>query len=206
MIVVRGSNPGPDYISELVRLNREKAILEDEQILDNLVLLLADGLGNVDKGICNAVAALLEHPDQWELLEREPELLPCAVDECLRFESPAQFIGRVAKEDLEINGQLIRKNEAVLLLLGSANRDPEQFDDPDRFDVSRDPNPHLSFGRSRHSCIGGTLVRLQMQTALGVLLQLIPRIEVSESGLTWQPRMGHRWLSELRVRRAEVRT
>lgn len=204
LVEQRKSSPGSDLVSYLLQANEEQAQLEEIQIIDNLILLFADGVENVDKAICNAVTLLVEFPGQRELLDRHPELLPRAVDECLRYESPAQLIGRVAREDCEIRAQAVRKDEAILLLLGSANRDPEQFESPDRFDISRKPNPHLSFGKSRHGCVGGLFVRQEMQAALKVILNRMPEIELSRPDLTWQPRMGHRWLTELRLRQPET--
>ena len=90
---------------------------------------------------------------------------------------------------------------AVILLLASANRDPDQFEQADRFDIARYPNPHLSFGRSRHACVGGSLVRLELQAALATLADLLPELELATSELAWEARMGHRWLGELMVRR-----
>jgi len=196
----RKSQPGADYISYLLQANENQVKLADTQIIDNLILLFADGVENVDKAICNAVTLLLEYPEQRELLDNHPDLLPQAVDECLRYESPAQFIGRVAKQDFEIKTQLIHRNDAILLLLGSANRDPSQFESANTFDITRKPNPHLSFGKSRHGCVGGIFVRQEMQAAIKTILDQVPGIEVSNPDLNWQPRICHRWLSELRVR------
>lgn len=205
LIEQRRARPESDYLSRLIGLNQAQPVMDDEQLADNLILLFADGVGNVDRGIAAAIALLLRHPQQMQRLREHPDWLPRAIDECLRFESPAQFISRVAREDLEINGQAIRRNEAVILLLASANRDPAQFEQADRFDVSRFPNPHLSFGRSRHACVGSTLVRLEMQAALTALEPILPQLELATPELSWEARMGHRWLGELRVRRGAPR-
>lgn len=199
LLEIRRHSPGDDFISFMLRANHSTQTLDQDQLVDNLILLFADGVGNVDKGICNAAALLLRHPDQLQLLRHKPQLLSKAMDECLRFESPAQFIGRVALEPLRINDISIRKNDAVLLLLGSANRDSAQFDNANRFDVTRFPNPHLSFGKSRHACVGAPLVRLQMQTAITSLLDAFPQLELATPQLNWQLRMGHRWLQDLAV-------
>ena len=204
LVEARKSKPGTDFISYLLQENGDQAKLDDIQIIDNLILLFADGVENVDKAICNAVTLFLKFPEQRDLLDNHPEFLPQAVDECLRYESPAQFIGRVAKQDLEISGQLIRRNEAILLLLGSANRDLSQFDNADTFDITRKPNPHLSFGKSRHGCVGGIFVRQEMQAALKTILNQLPGVELSCPDLNWQPRMGHRWLVELRMRYRDI--
>lgn len=203
LVKSRLRNPGEDYVSALLRANRESGTIAREQLVDNLMLLFADGVGNVDKGVCAAAALLLRYPGQCERLRHDPALLPRAVDECLRFESPAQFIGRVATGALEIRGQALRKNDVVLLLLGSANRDPEQFEDADEFDIGRYPNPHLSFGRSRHACVGASLVRLEIQAAIEAFVPVASDFELVSNELQWQLRMGHRWLAGLRLSRRD---
>ena len=201
VIETRRAAPGDDYISHLLRANADSSTLSQDQLRDNLILLFADGVGNVDRGIAATVALLLQHPGQRRQLQSQPELLPQAIDESLRFESPGQFIGRVALEDLEIGGCSIRRNDAVILLLGSANRDPAVFERPDRFDITRFPNPHLAFGRSRHACVGGPLVRSEIRAAIEPLLPEFDRLETVDPALDWEARTGHRWLASLRLRR-----
>jgi cytochrome P450 len=162
------------------------------------MLLFADGVENVHAGIANAALALLDRPDQLARLREDPELAPRAADECLRFESPAQFVGRVAREGLALHGRDVKPEAPVLLMLGAANRDPERFPDPDELDVTRSPNPFLSFGRGRHSCVGAGLVRAEVAAALGALARL-SRLEPAGSRPRWLPRPGHRWLEALPV-------
>jgi cytochrome P450 len=143
--------------------------------------------------------ALLENPDQLSLLRRQPERIHDAVEECLRYDPPVQFIGRIAKEELEIRGKTLGKNHAVLLMLASANRDPEQFEDPDTLDITRKAGSVLSFGRGRHLCIGAPLVRAEVATGLSCILEQLRNLERAEGPLRWIPRMGHRWLQSLPV-------
>ena len=196
----RRRSPAADVISGLIEAEEDGTRLSEAEVIDTCMLLFADGVENVDAGIASALLCLLRDPSALERLRAEPRLLPSAVDECLRFESPAQAVARVAREDLEIGGVPIRRNEAVLLLLGSANRDPQAFPDPDRLDVARSPNPYLSFGKGRHSCVGAQLVRTETQGALRVLLDEVPGLSLAEPEPRWRARPGHRWLESLRVR------
>jgi len=170
-----------------------------EAAVDNCMLVFADGIENVDRGIANCVLSLLEHPAQWKALCTDPSLLEGAIEECLRFESPAQFIARTALCDLALQGREIRESETVLLLLGSANRDPDVFNDPNRLDIRRAPNPHLSFGRGKHACIGGRLAVAQIGAAVAALARQQPNATLAPDPPRWLERAGQRWLGELRV-------
>jgi len=131
-------------------------------------------------------------------LYHKPELIPQAVDEGLRLESPGQFISRIATEDMQWQGQQIKQYQAIFLLLGSANHDEAVFAEPEVFDLQRDNlNESLSFGRSSHSCVGAHLVRLEMQAALRVLLAHFSEISLRQKQLHWRRRRAHRWLESL---------
>ena len=199
LIEQRRRAPGPDLISRLLAVRSDAGGLSRPTLIDTCMLLFSDGVENVDSAIANAVLALIEHPDQLELLRRDPSVLSGAVEECLRFQSPAQFIGRVALEDLVLHDVRIPVHSGVLLVLGSANRDPTHFDRADRLDIRRAPNTHLSFGKGRHACIGGPLVRLVMRAALATLLEAGPKLRLLEPEIRWQARLGHRWLESLRI-------
>lgn len=192
-------SPGPDWIS---RCLATAPSIPPQVLVDTCMLLFADGVENVDKALASSLWCLSQNPDHLRLLRADPARLPRAVHECLRFESPAQYVGRVAREDIVLHGRLIRRQSGVLLMLGSANRDETRFDHADRFDPERDPNPHLAFGKARHSCIGAGLVHSELVHALGALLTLWPDLHVPNQELCWRPRRGHRWLERLIVRRA----
>ena len=174
--------------------------LSDAEIVDTCMLLFADGVENVDRAIASGTAVMLRQPGLWQQLAANPEAIPAAVDECLRFESPAMFVGRVAREDIELHGRTIPKNAGVLLLLGSANRDPEVFPEADTFIPDRTPNRHIAFGQGKHSCIGGPLVRLEMTIAFEALTQAFPQLQLSDEPLEWTPRIGHRWIAKCPVK------
>lgn len=201
----RARAPRDDLISVLLQATDVPDGLSRMELIDTCMLLFADGVENVDSGIGNAILALLQHPDQLDALRAHPELAASAVEECLRFEPPGQFIGRVAREDLSIHGQEIRAGQVVMLVLASANRDPARFEEPDRLDISRRDNPHLTLGRGRHSCIGARLVRWEMEVAIEAVAQRLPGVVRVNEVPDWQARPGHRWLESLPVRFDAIR-
>ncbi|MAM69898.1 MAG: hypothetical protein CMP91_01965 [Gammaproteobacteria bacterium] len=201
------STPGNDLISALLEKRNsgdENSGFSDSELIDNCMLIFADGIGNVDAGIANMLALLLQNPQQLEQLSNNPDLLSAAVDEALRMETPGQFIARVATQDIQWHGQQIKQNQAVFLLLGSANRDEFIFPQANEFQLTR-PNSReaLSFGKGSHTCVGAHLVRLEMQAALKVLLQSYSVISLREKKLQWRQRRAHRWLQSLPVRVAK---
>jgi len=131
---------------------------------------------------------LQSHPDQLEKLRGDPSLVAGAVEELLRFESPVQWTSRQAKEDVDVGGVLIRKGDSILVSLGAANRDPRQFPDPDRLDITRkDAAKHLAFSGGIHFCLGAALSRVEAQVGLATLLRRLPRLRVEQSGkLKWK--------------------
>ena len=162
-----------DLVGRLVTANADGRLSEAE-MLSSCVLLLLGGNETTTKLVTNAALALARHPDQRARLAADPGLLPTAVDEALRYDTPVQGNARVATRPVELAGVDIPEGSLVVGLLAAANRDPAHFDDPDRFDVGRDPNPHLSFGRGSHHCLGANLARLEGRAALGALLQAAP--------------------------------
>ncbi|CCF18293.1 putative Cytochrome P450 [Pseudorhizobium banfieldiae] len=200
LVQERRRKPQADLISLLLSAEDEGERLSDCQLVDNCMLLFSDGVENVDAGIANILLALGRHPAEMKRLRDAPELIANAVAEGLRYDSPAQLIARVARDDVEIGGQTIKRDSTVFLALGSANRDPAVFADPDRFNISRNTSPLLSFGKGGHSCIGASLVRSQSVEAVRSLLQTTTVVEVDQDGLEWLPRVGHRWLKTLPIR------
>lgn len=196
----RKQMPTDDLISRLVHSEDFGVQYSERELVDNCMLIFADGIGNVDSGLTNAVYILLKHPQQLERLRADKSLISQAINECLRYESPAQFIARIASEDVLYRDQLIKKNQVVLLVLASANRDPEQFAEADQFDIERsNSNTHLSFGRGSHSCLGAYLVKWLLQGAIEALLEETSALKCSATSVEWQARLGHRWLKGLEV-------
>lgn len=178
VIAERRTAPGHDIVSILVRAQNEGAQLSERELLNMVRLLLGAGTETTANLIGNGVLALLRHPDQLQRLREDPRLIPFAVEELLRFDSPVQTDFRRALVDCEVNGFPVRKRDNIVLLLGAANRDPEVFEDPDRLDVGRRPGPHLSFGRGIHHCLGAPLARMQSRIVLEVLLERFSSMEL----------------------------
>ena len=123
----------------------------------------------------------LEHPDQFARLRAAPDLLPAAIEEVLRYRSPLQWAMRTPRRDVELHGRVIPAGRLLLPLIGAANRDPKRFRDPNRFDVSRDPNPHIAFGHGIHACLGAPLARLEARIALADLLERLTNIRLASA-------------------------
>ena len=161
-----------------MRAQEEGDRLSEEELLANCVLLLNAGHETTTNLIGNGTLALLRHPDQMRRLRDDLSLLPSAVEELLRYDSPVQFTSRVLKADMEIGGKALRAGQVVLLLLGAANRDPEQFPDPDRLDVGRPDNKHIAFGLGPHFCLGAPLARLEGRLVFEALLRRAPGLRL----------------------------
>jgi cytochrome P450 len=178
-----------DLLTRLMTAEVDGERLSQKEILGFFQLLIVAGQETTANLIDNAVLCLLEHPEQLARLRAEPRLLPVAIEEVLRYRSPLQWIMRTPVRDLDIGGQKIAAGELVLPMMGSANRDPRQFPEADRFDIGRDPNPHVSFGHGIHFCLGAALSRMEAKIALGDLLRRFKSFEPA-SGQPWQPRQA----------------
>lgn len=162
--------PGPDLITGFIRAKQEGDEFEDEDWLPFLALFLFASHENMMNFIGNAVLALVRFPDQLAMLRSNPPMLACAVDELLRYDSPVQFVKVRLLEDIEIGGQLMRRRDSVLVCVGSANRDPEQFSNADALDFTRKKNSHLGFGHGALTCIGSSFARVEGQIAIQSLV------------------------------------
>lgn len=191
--------PQDDFVSLLVSAEEHGIGLSDEELLAQCTLFLVAGHETTRNLIGNGLLTLLQHPDQLTMLYNQPSLLKGALDEIVRYESPAQASARVATEDFELYGQSIKRGQTVLLLLGASNRDPERFSEPDRFDITRDEGRALSFGHGPHTCIGLALAYLESEIALGKLLQRLPNITLATETPQWMPSFLLRGLRELPV-------
>jgi pimeloyl-[acyl-carrier protein] synthase len=176
VVAERRREPRDDLISALIAVEERGDVLGERELIVMLNLLLVAGHETTVNLIGNGVHALLRHPDQLALLRERPELIESAVEELLRWDSPVQLTSRVAIAEFELGGRGIRRGEMLLMLLGGANRDPEQFPDPDRLDITRSPNQHLSFGRGVHFCLGAPLARLEGQIAIRSLVTRFPAL------------------------------
>ncbi len=145
--------------------------LSQSELVSFCTLLLAAGQETTKNLIANATVCLTDHPDTMEQLISDPALIPTAIEEILRYLPPVWFLFRQTKTDVELAGQHIPANQAVLAWTASANRDPARFPDPNRFDIEREPNRHLAFGHGIHFCVGAPLARLEAKIALPMMLQ-----------------------------------
>ena len=177
MIQQRRREPEDDLISALLEAQIDGQHLNQRELLGFCILLLVAGNETTTNLIGNALLCFDEHPEVMEQLRSEPELVPGAIEEVLRYRSPVQFMYRRAVADITIRDQEIRAGQMVLAWIGSANRDEAQFPDPDRFDIRRTPNRHIAFGHGIHFCLGAPLARLEAKIALTILLERLHEIK-----------------------------
>jgi cytochrome P450 len=189
LLEVRRSKPTDDLLTRLLQAEMDGEHLTPEEILGLFQLLLLAGSETTTNLISNAVVCFMENPDQLGRLGHTPDLLTSAIEEVLRFRSPLQWMYRVTKRDVLMHGETIPAGKLVLAFIGSANHDPKYFHDPNRFDIARNPNPHLAFGHGIHFCLGAPLSRLEGRVAVGELLRRMKSFTPATAG-TWQPRQG----------------
>jgi len=171
----------------------------EEEVVANIIVTMVGGQETTTNLIGNGLLTLLRNPDQLQRLRDEPTLISSAVEELLRFESPSQHTARIARTDVELGGTAIRERDAVIAVMGAANRDPERFPDPDRLDLGRTENRHLAFAWASHFCFGAPLARLEGQIVLTSLLQRLPELELASPKVEWRPNLGLRGLVALPV-------
>ena len=181
----RRTQPREDLITTLTRAGDGETTLSPVEVMGFTLLLLVAGNETTTNLLGNAMLALLEHPDQLARVQQDPGLVPSLVEEALRYDSPAQFVYRRATGDLELAGTSIPEGSTVMALIGSANRDEEQFPDGDRFDVARNPQGHLGFGVGIHFCLGASLARLEARVTLEELLTRFHAFERMEPGVQY---------------------
>src|SRR5260221_8892550 len=179
IIAERRRAPRSDLISALVAVEEQGEILSEPELVVMCTLLLIAGHETTVNLIGNGMLALIEHPVEYAQLRDTPGLIGPAVEELLRFDSPVQLTARIASEPLEIGGQHIEAGQWVLPLLGAANRDPKVFANPEQLDLTRNPNPHVGFGRGIHFCLGAPLARLEAQVAIAPLVQRFRTLELA---------------------------
>jgi cytochrome P450 len=177
LVEQRRRAPGDDLLSNLLAAQRAEPDLSLDDIIDNVVFLFFAGFETTSNLISTSYAALLEHPDELTRLRADRNLLPGAVEEFLRYDAPIQATARMVREPLDIGDRVIKPGRVVVLLLGSANHDERRFTDPERLDVRRHPNPHVSFGGGPHHCLGAALARVEGQAAVSWLLDHCAMLE-----------------------------
>lgn len=191
----RGS-PGDDLLSKLIQIEENSL----KEVIHNAMLITADGIGNVDVGMALALHTLLDSPEQFEVLRSQPKLAKSAVAECLRYDSPAQYQGRISLERTTIGSRELPPRSIVLLALASGNRDERVCADADQLDITRKGFRHLSFGRGIHSCLGASLVTLQFESVFEQIAQTQESIVLDSPSICWMARAGHRWPKSLPIK------
>ena len=198
--------PGDDLITRMVQAHDDDpSVIRESEIVANCILFLNAGHEAVVNVIGNGMKALLSHRDQLDRVRQDPPITAHAVEEMMRYDTPLQFFERFVLEDLAFDaahGETIhwRKGEKLCLYYASANRDPDVFDAPEAFDVARDPNPHIAFGRGVHFCIGAPLARVELNRAVATLLRRFPDLSLADTEHRYQPKNVFRYLTVLPVR------
>jgi cytochrome P450 len=180
-VAERRRAPGNDLVSSLIaETDSDGARLNEDELVTTCTLLLNAGHEATVNVVGNGLTALLTHPDELETVRADPSLIPVAVEELIRYDSPLQLFERTAMADTVIGDVIVTAGTKIAALLGAANRDPAAFVEPDRFDIERADNPHLGFGAGIHFCVGAPLARVELQASLTTLLQRFPGLALAE--------------------------
>jgi cytochrome P450 len=199
IVAQRRQQPGDDLLTALIQAEENGGRLTEDELYNMAVLLLIAGNETTTNLIGNGLLALLRHPEQQRRLMDDAALVPSAVEEMLRYDSPVQLTTRLAKVDLEMHGTRVAQGQWVYLLLGAANRDPAQFAEPDCFDVGRADNKHVAFGAGPHFCVGAPLARLEAQLVLHALRQRLPGLRLAAEPVEYRNNFNLRGLKALPV-------
>lgn len=199
LIETRRKSPQDDLVSDMVQLQAGGAPLNDTELRINLNALLIGGNLTTTDLIGNGVRLFLLNPDQKDLLVADPSLAPGAVEEILRYEGPVDITGRIASSDREIGGCPVKTHQSLMLSLRGANRDPDMFADPDRFDITRKGTPHVSFGGGAHICIGAPLARMEAVSFFTTFFQRFPTLRLKDEPPQWRALPFFRGLERLIV-------
>jgi len=192
-------HPRDGLVSSLMNAVIDGDRLTEEEVIANCIVTMVGGQETTTNLIGNGVLTLLRHPGELEKLRRDLSLIPSAVEELLRYESPSQHTSRLAPADVEMGGRRIRARQVVVAVMGAGNRDPERFPDPDRLDITRQDNRHLAFGWAAHFCFGAPLARIEGQIAFEAILRRMPDLALEPAPLVWRTNLGLRGLKALPV-------
>ena len=191
--------PGDGLINALLTAEVGGDRLTEEEIIANCIVTMVGGQETTTNLIGNGVLTLLRHPAEFDRLRNDLNLIPSAVEELLRYESPSQHTARICPEDTDLGGQTIRHGQAVIAVMGAGNRDPERFPDPDRLDLGRTDNRHLAFGWASHFCFGAPLARIEGQLVFEAIARHLSNLKLEPGPLVWRDNLGLRGLSALPV-------
>jgi pimeloyl-[acyl-carrier protein] synthase len=203
---MRKENLRPDgLVGSLTQAEVDGDRLTEDEVIANCIITMIGGQETTTNLVASGMLTLIRNPAELEKLRNNLSLIPSAIEELLRYESPVQNTARIAPVDVEFDGHLIKKGQAVVVVLAAANRDPGRFPDPDRFDISREDNRHLAFGWGAHFCFGGPLARMEAQVVFEELLTTFSDLTVDGSPLIWRSNLGIRGLTALPINYSETR-
>ncbi len=194
------TQPTEGLINALVTSEVDGTRLTEQEMIANTILTMIGGQETTTNLIGSGLVTLLRHPEQMDELRRDSALIPSAIEELLRFESPIQHTARVAREDLVLGDKEIRRGQSVIAVIAAGNRDPARFPDPDTLNLKRTDNRHLAFGWGPHFCFGAPLARIEGQIAFTTLLNRLEHLELVSDTVTWHENLGLRGLTSLPVR------
>ena len=192
-------HPKEGLIHSLMTAEMDGDRLSEEEIVANCIVTMVGGQETTTNLIGSGLFTLLRNRDQFQQLLDNRDIISSAVEELLRYESPSQHTGRIAREEVDLGGKKIRKGQAVMAIMAAANRDPQRFPDPDRLILDRKDNKHLAFGWSSHFCFGAPLARMEGQISFEVLLRRLKNLELTSEPVTWRENSGLRGLTALPV-------
>jgi cytochrome P450 len=195
----QATDPTEGLINALATAVVDGDRLTEEEVVANVIVTMVGGQETTTNLIGNGLLTLLRHPDELRRLRDDLSIMPSAVEELLRYESPSQHTARLARTDVELGGKLIKKRDAVIAVMGAANRDPERFREPDRLDLLRADNRHVAFAWASHFCFGAPLARLEGQIVLSTMLRRLPHMRLKSESVEWRPNLGLRGLTALPV-------
>jgi len=200
LVAARRREPRADLISAMIAAEEAGDKLTEHELLATLILLLVAGHETTVNLIGNSIILLKQHPELLRALVDDPNRIPTAVEEFLRYESPVMITSRYASQDIQLGEQIIHRGAVVTLALISANRDPAAFAQPDALDITRQPNRHVAFGGGIHFCLGAPLARLEAEMALRALVPVLDRVELAQAATEWRDSVVFRGPVELRAR------
>jgi cytochrome P450 len=200
LIPIKRQQPRDDLLHAMIAVHdTEPERMSEQELINNCILLLNAGHEAVVNVIGNGMYALLSRPEQWGKLKANPALIPSTVEEMMRFDTPLQFFERVVLEDMTYQGKGWQKGSKLCLYYASANHDPSVFKNPEIFDITRTPNPHIAFGLGLHYCIGAPLARVELQAALQTLIKRLPNLQLATQHIEYAPKNVFRYLKALQV-------
>jgi len=192
-------NPRPGLVNSLMNAEVDGSRLTEEEVVANLIVTMVGGQETTTNLIGNGLVSLFKNPDQLALLRNDSSILPSAIEELLRYESPSQHTARLAPDNMLLGGKQIQKRQAVIAVFAAANRDPDRFPDPDKLDLRRTDNRHVAFAWGAHYCFGAPLARMEGQIAFETMLRRLPNIKLEPQELLWRENLGLRGLKSLFV-------